>query len=105
MTATNEFSYGDEVQARVIGGPDVTGVLVGLDFAADDSLKAAVVRVGGECYPVDPATVRYAVDKNGFSFSFVGSCLVVRRNDRRLLDPKWVRRKGAKLLRQSLTRG
>lgn len=99
-----DVAYGDEVTAVSLTGRPVAGVVCNLDFGPDDLVKFAAVRefVSGSILPVDPASLRWRTDKNGFSFAFKDGGLLIRRNDRKLYDPRWVRRKGAKLIRDSL---
>ncbi len=94
-----DFSYGDEVVAG-----DVTGTLVGLDYGPmDDIINATVRTPDGQAYAVDPALLALATDRNGFSFSIPDPyTLVIRRNDLSLSQSKWWRRRGLKLLRDSL---
>lgn len=100
-----DLSYGDEVTGITVEGQPVSGYLIGLDYAADDTIRAAVVRsaVDGRPYQTDPVSLRFATDRNGFSFSHRDAhTLVIRRNDQKLTNDQWWRRRGLKLLRDSI---
>jgi hypothetical protein len=53
---------------------------------------------------VRPESIRYAVDKNGFSFAADRETnkLTIRRNDGKLFNPTWMKRTGLKKLMQSM---
>jgi hypothetical protein len=114
-----EFKHGDEVRARTLKGSDqlqieagneIIGTLCGLHWgvnkAQEDVLKGAQVFVQhmDTIFPVDPVTIEYVTDDNGFYFQSepeYGS-FTVGRNDNLLLDKTWIRTTGAALLLKSL---
>ena len=98
-----DLSYGDEVTAIALDGTPVSGVVISLDWGPDDKIKAAAVGSYGIPRAVRPETIRYAVDRNGFSFSIPNpNTLIIRRNDTKLTQSAWLRRRGVRLLRDSL---
>ncbi len=103
-----DFSLGDQVTAMTLDSRSVAGVTCGLDFGQGDSIAYAYVltdaKDGSTMVAVDPTTLRYQVDRNGYWFRLDPKfkTLLVGRNDELLADPAWVRRKGAELLFRSM---
>jgi hypothetical protein len=114
-----EYRHGDEVRARTLSesvellineGDEVIGTLCGMDWGVNkdgqDVIKHAQVFVKhlDAIFPVDPDTIEYITDDNGFYFTSepqYGS-VTVGRNDSLMLDKNWMHAVGARLMYQSM---
>lgn len=106
-----EWSHGDEVYAHALKDKSlVRGAIAQLTWGADkegnDIVKGCVVYddVTELLWSVDPATLRYVTDVNGFYFKgdAVYGSITIGRNDDLLLNKTWVAATGAFLIYQSL---
>lgn len=88
-----DFIIGDDVKARTRDGRRIQGVIVGMDFGKDDDILQCIVmnRKTRQSREVEPSTLRYQTDANGFFFKTDprAATVTVGRNDRKLLDEEW----------------
>ena len=104
----HDFYIGDEVTAVTTDGRRIQGKISGLDFGKGDTLTRAIVHTGGntaeDFHDVVPESLAYVVDQNGFWFKVDPNyaTILIGRNDGLLLDPAWIKRKGAELLFRSM---
>jgi hypothetical protein len=100
------WAFGDVVKGRTWEGVDFKGRVVGIDYGPGDSIRAIAVQdAQHRTYDANPSTLRYVTGREGFAFEFTGDVLLVHRNDTRMSDPRWWRRRGAKKLYQALRYG
>lgn len=102
-----DWTLGDPVVATTVDGRSITGRLAGLTTGAGDAVVEAYVipgTDGAEMVAVEPGSLRYQTDAQGFAFRFDHrlATLTIRRNDGFVADMAWWRRTGAELLFRSM---